>query len=317
MQATDNQVSTAADNQVRVGGLTATRIQDDLSWGQGAIQPQTAYATDADQQALITAVLQSVEPVAETELAYSACTDGRLPVQLMNGEAIPVREQMVGADMVSAFYVAETLGASFYQNPNAPVADRVADVAAFLKENNLLPSSHIACGAGAGFVAIAQNIVAFVQDERYANRQTALLPSDIYDEVLRKQMLADSQTRLASDVYDGLSAQTFLDAVEKVSGQRAIAELSDDGRGVHGHVEEAIVRVHLDGKAINEAKVAELTNGREVFGVNDDRIEKIARLFARGNDTDYRKAYLALEDFADAGHGTLARNLPTWIISEA
>jgi len=263
------------------------------------------------------AVLQSIEPVTDSELAYSACTDGRLPVKLLSGEPIPVREQMVGADMVSAFYVAETLGASFYKDPAAPVAERVADVAAFLKENGLLPSSHIACGAGAGCVAIAQNILEFVQDERYTARQKALVPSAVYDETLHAAMVAESAARLASNIYEGLTAQTFLDAVEQVSGKRAIAELSDDGRGVHGHVEEDIVRVRIPGYAINEAKVAELTGGREVFGVNDTRIEKIARLFARGNDSDYRKAYLALEDFADAGHGTLAKGLPTWIVTQA
>jgi hypothetical protein len=318
MQPRDTRASVAINPQVRVGGLTATRVQDDLSWGQGAIQPQAAYNSAADQQQLIEAVLQSIEPVAETELAYSACTDGRLPVKLLNGESIPVREQMVGADMVSAFYVAETLGASFYQNPAAPVAERVADVAAFLKENGLLPSSHIACGAGAGFVVIAQNILSFVTDTRYTARQQALLPSGIHDEAIRAQMLADSLACLASNgLYEGLSAQTFLDAVEHISGKRAVAELNDDGRGVHGHVEEAIVRVRLDGQAINEAKVSELTGGREVFGVNDNRIEKLARMFARGNDTDYRKAYMALEDFADAGHGTLATGLPTWIVASA
>lgn len=315
MQA-DYQVGTT-DVQVRVGGLTATLINDDLSWGQGAIQPQAAYPTRDDQKQLIEAVLRSIEPVAETELSYSACTDGRLPVKLLSGETIPVREQMVGADMVSAFYVAEVLGVSFYRDPKAPVADRVADVAAFLHENGLLPSSHVACGAGAGFVAISQNILEFAKDGRYVARLKALLPADVYDEALYGQMLTDSQSRLASNVYEGLSAQTFLDVVENVSGQRAIAELNDDGRGVHGHVEEAIIRLRLDGQAINETKVAELTNGREVFGINDNRIEKIARLFARGNDADYRKAYMALEDFADAGHGTLATGLPTWTVTQA
>jgi hypothetical protein len=309
------QLNVVSDIQVQEAGLTAYLMQDDLSWGQGSIQPLTQYASDDDQKALLRAVLQSIEPVGDAELAYSACTDGRLPVKLLSGETIPVREQMVGADMVSAFYVAETLGASFYKNPDAPVAERVADVAAFLKENGLLPSSHVACGAGAGFIAISENILQFAKDPRYIARQKALVPAKIYDENLHAEMLADSKARLAKNLYEGLSAQTFLDAVEAASGQRAIAELNDDGRGVHGHVEEAIVRLHLSGYAINEAKVAELTGGREVFGVNDNRIEKLARLFGRGNDQDYRKAYMALEDFADAGHGTLAKDLPTWIIA--
>jgi hypothetical protein len=315
MPTIDSQISVASDAHVKAAGLVASRIHDDLGWGRGSIQPQAAYSTTDDQQALITAVLQSIEPVSDTELAYSACTDGRLPVKLMNGEIIPVREQMVGADMVSTFFVAETLGASFYKDPAAPAAERVADVAAFLHENGLLPSSHVACGAAAGFEAIARNILEFVHDQRFIARLQSLVPADVYDEALHNQMITASRKRLDQGAYEGLSAQTFLDAAEQVSGQRAIAELRDDNRGVHGHVEEAIIRVRIPGYAINEAKVAELTGNREVFGVNDGRIEKLARLFSRGNDADYRKAYMALEDFADAGHGTLAKDLPTWIVT--
>lgn len=312
---TSAQTDVSEDVRVRVGGLVARRIQDDLSWGRGAIRPQSAYVSADDQQALISAVLQSIEPVSDTELAYSACTDGRLPVKLLSGETIPVREQMVGADMVSAFFAAETLGASFYKDPQAPVAGRVADVAAFLHENGLLPSSHVACGAAAGFEAIMRNMLELARDARFTARLRMLLPEGIFDETLQDQVLAGMQDRLDGGAYQGLSAQTFLDAVERVGGKRAVAELTDDGRGIHGHVEEYIVRLRLPGYAINEAKVAQLTGGREVFGVNDNRIEKLARLFGRGNDADYRKAYLALEDFADAGHGTLAKDLPTWIVA--
>jgi len=314
---TDNQTSTAQNASVQAGGFTASRIQDDLSWGQGAIQPQAAYTSPDDQQALLQAVLQSLEPVAEAELPYSACTDGRLPVKLMNGEIIPVREQMVGADIVSAFFVAEVLGAGFYKDASAPVTERVADVAAFLHENGLLPSSHVACGAAGGFEPIVRNILAFAGDGRFTARLQALLPDGTYSPALQSELAAALQALLDAQAYAGLSAQIFLDAVESVSGQRAIAELHDDGRGVHGHVEEAIVRVRVPGYAINEAKVAELTGGREVFGVNDNRIEKLARIFGRGNDSDYRKAYLALELFADAGHGTLAKDLPTYVVARA
>jgi hypothetical protein len=113
-----------------------------------------------------------------------------------------------------------------------------------------------------------------------------------------------------------LSADIFLEAVEAVSGKQAIAELQDDGRGVHGHVEEAIVRIKTPGYAIDEARLASLTGGREVFGVNDARMERMARLFGRGTDNDFRIACMALEDFADCGHGTLANGLPTYIISQ-
>lgn len=316
MQATNNSVQ--INDVIAVGGLTAMRVDDDLSWGEGSILPQAEYESAADQQKLTEVVLSCIEPVAADETAYSSCTDGRIPVALANGEPIPVREQMVGADMVSAFYVAEVLGAHFYKDPAAPVAQRVREVADFLRENGLKPSSHIGCGAGAGFAVIMANVQRFAADPRYAARLRALLPEGVYDAGLRTQMLAEVKERLEANRYEGLAAQTFLDAVAEVSGDRAIAELKDDNRGVHGHVEEQIIRVRVPGKAINEAKVAALTGGREVFGVNDLRMDKIARLFARGrSDADYRKARMALEDFASGGHGTLAKNLPTWIVTEA
>lgn len=314
MQANDQ---TVLNSGVKIGGFVARLAHDDLSWGEGSILPLAQYADEADQRKLIEAVLASIEPVADSELAYSLCTDGRIPVRLQSGELIPVREQMVGADMVSAFYVAETLGANFYKDPAVPVAERVREVAEFLKENGILSSSHVACGAGAGFVAIMQNALRFAHDDHFVKRLRELLPAGIFDAELYGRMHAAAEARLASDAYEGLDAATFLDAVAGVSGDHAIAELKDDGRGVNGHVEELIVRVRIPGQAINEAKVAEQTDGREVFGVNDNRLEKIARLFARGNDSDFKKAYMALEEFADAGHGTLAKSLPTWIIETA
>lgn len=314
MQTTISSVVTT--DQVRSAGLSARRIQDNLAWGEGAIHPLAARSSTEDQTTLLTAVLESIEPVADQELSYSACTDGRIPVRLLSGEIIPVREQMVGADLVSAFYVAEILGASFYKDFRAPVHERIAEVADFLKENGLMPSSHVACGAAGGFVAVSQNIVRFSADKRFMARLQELLPADVYDEQLYEDIVQASAQRLATDAYTGLDAQAFLDAALGSSGERAVAELKDDGRGVHGHVEEQIIRVRVPGYAINEAKVAELTSGREVFGVNDTRIEKLARLFGRGNDTDYKKACMALEAFADAAHGTLAKDLPTWVITK-
>ena len=109
MQTNENDIS--FDEVVTRSGLAARRIADDLSWGEGAIQPLPQPAGTAKQ--LVSAVLDAVEPVSSTETAYSSCTDGRLPVKLQSGEAVPVREQAVGADMVSAFFVAEVLGPRF------------------------------------------------------------------------------------------------------------------------------------------------------------------------------------------------------------
>ncbi len=310
---TKSDVSVA--NVVERNGLVAQKITDDLSWGQGSIMPPADYSQD-DEMKLIKVVLDCIERVPDSEKAYSACTDGRLPVRLLNGEKIPVREQMVGADMVSAFYVAECLGPKFYKDPFAPVAERVAEVAEFLHENGLLPSSHVACGAAGGFEAIARNIISFSRRPSYQARLKALLPTGVYDDRLHDEMLYQSQMRLDNGYYSGLNGDTFLQAAEKFSGKRAIAELRDDGRGVHGHVEEAIMRIRLDGHAINETLVSEKTGGREVFGVNDLRMERLARLFSRGADQDYAIATMALEDFASSGHGTLAKNLNTYIVTK-
>jgi hypothetical protein len=233
---------------------------------------------------------------------------------LLNDEPVPVREQMVGADIVSSFFVAEVLGERFYKDASAPVADRVKEVAIFLQENGIIPSTHVACGAAAGFAAIMDNIVKLASNPTFQNRMQALLPDQVYNQELYQQMLDTNQASLKNDAYKELNGDVFLQAIEMVSGKRAIAELKDDGRGVHGHVEEAIMRVRVPGYAINEAKLADLTGGREVFGVNDVRMERLAQLFGRGQDVDYKLAYMALEAFASAGHGTLAKNLPTFII---
>lgn len=300
---------------VQSGSFVARPVEDTLAWGQGSIQPQSVFLSDDAQKDLVKAVLDSLEPVSEKEGTYSSCTDGRCPVRLLNDEPVPVREQMVGADMVSAFYVAESLGERFYPDASAPVEERVREVANFLQENGIMPSTHIGCGAAAGFTAITKNAVAFSKNPAFVARLQSLLPNGVYDEKLHESMLQDNEARLARNAYDGLTADTFVAAVEAVSGKRAIAELKDDDRGVHGHVEEAIMRVRVPGYGINESKLMELTSGREVFGVNDGRMEKLARLFGRGQDADYHIAYMALEDFASTGHGTLARDLPTYIVT--
>lgn len=300
---------------IQLGSFIARQIDDDLDWGEGSIQPQSAFSAQSDQENLITAVLSALEPVSAKEQPYSGCTDGRCPVRLLNDETIPVREQVVGADIVSAFYVAESLGSRFYKNPDAPVAERVREVAEFLHDNGIMPSTHTGCGAAAGFNAITYNAFKFAGKPAFLARVQALLPEGVYDAKLHDAMLKDNDERVDRNIYKDLTADTFVAAVEAVSGKRAIAELKDDGRGVHGHVEEVIVRVRVPGYALNTAKLAELTDGRQVFGVNDGRMEKLARMFGRGNDDDYRVAYMALEDFASTGHGTLAKNLPTYVVT--
>lgn len=300
-------------NELHANGMKAYNVCDNLDWGKGEIHPQSSFLDSHDQLVLLEGVLNSLEPVRET--TYSACTDGRKPVRLLDGEQIvPVREQLAGADLVSAFYVAESLGGNFYKDADAPVAQRVKQVAEFLRENGLNPSGHLGCGAATNFLAIAANTVSLVANEAYIARLQALLPEGVYNTDWHADLSEAVKKRLETGVYQDLTIDTFLQAVEQLSGKHGIEELRDDGRGIHGHVEEQIIRIKAPGVGINEQKLAELTSGREVFAINDTRLERIARLFGRGKDKDYRVALMALEDFTDAAHATLAQGLPTYIV---
>ena len=309
--------NTPSNDVITRGKFTARRIGDDLRWGVGTIQPQAAFASDERQRELVQVVLENIEEVAAAEKPYSSCTDGRVPVKLLSGEPVPVREQLVGTDTMTFFHMAEALGPRFYKDPTAPLARRIQEVVAFMHDNGLKPSTHVACGAAAGYVPINQNLVDFAANPLFAARQQSLLPEGVYDETVRRELIAGYQDRLQRGMYDEWSDTMIMDAVRRVSGEYAIAELQDDGRGVHGHVEEQIVRIKVDGVAINEAKVTAVTNGREVFGENDTRMERNARLIAQGDDDAYRIALMAAEDFTDGGHGTLAKNLPTYVVTAA
>lgn len=312
MQVMDQATAVAP---VTSGRFTAQPITDDLSWGVGQIQPDAGLTSADSQHELTEAVLKSLAVVNESERQYSSCTDGRAPVCLYNGEAVPVREQLVGADTMLIFHMAEVLGSRFYKNPDAPLAERFYEVVLFIKENGLVPCTHIGCGAAAAYVVIVRNLADFTADERFIARQKALLPEGVYSDELREQITDGYKDRLGKDLYKAWNDQLAMDAVKAESPDRAIAELNDDGRGVHGHVEEQIIRIKCDGVATNELQVVARTGGREVFSVNDNRMIRLAKLMGRGHDEDYRLALMAAEDFTDGGHGTLARNLPTYIIT--
>jgi hypothetical protein len=304
-------------DEIRHGDLVAECISDDMSWGEGSIIPPEEYNTPEKQRELMGAVLESIEDVNDSETDMSACTDGRRPVRLMSGEPVPVRKQLVGGNLVSAFYVAESLGDRFYKDPAAPVEDRINEVAQFLADNGKKPSGHISCGAAGGFAAVSANIPRFVRHESglFVARAKLFLPDGVHDDALHAEMMAGNEQRAQDGTYDDLIPQMFVDAIERVSGKAAIAELYDDGRGVHGHVEEDVVRLRVGNRAINEARLADVTGAREVFGVNDDEMDAIANLFGRGQDEDHRVARMAIEDFANGGHGTLAKRVSTWRVT--
>ena len=318
MQVTfdDAQALAVAEDAVQHGKFVATPIADDLSWGVGKIEPDDeVYHGRGTQRQLTKVVLDSLAVVNKIELRFSSCTDGRVSVRLHNGEAVPVREQLVGADTMVVFHMAEVLGRRFYRHPAGPLAERLLEVAAFLHENGLMPCTHVACGAAGAYVQIVQNLLKFTRNKRFIARQKALLPEGVYDEKLRDKITAGYKERLDAGRYEGWSDQLVMDAVHAHSPDRAIAELNNDGRGVHGHVEEQIIRIQVDDIATNEMQVIARTAGREVFSVNDIRMRHLAELISRGHKEDYRIALMAAEDFTDGGHGTLAKNLPTYVVT--
>lgn len=309
----------AVVEEIRIGNFMAQRIGDAMEWGQGGIVPLPETAGPESQYALITASVQSLEEVFADQQGMSSCTDGRRPIRLLNDQPVPVRKQLVGANIVSAFYAAETLGARFYTDPTAPVKTRLEAVAGFLSDNGKNPSGHVNCGAGAGFAAVSQNAYLFTHNTNglFVARAQFFLPEGVYDDAVHTEMVEGNRQRALADAYAELTPDMFLEVIERHSGKAGIAELTDDGRGVHGHTEEDILRMRVGNRALNEASLAERTGNREVFAVNDDEMEEIAALFEQVASGNGRIAHMALEDFANAGHATLSKGLPTWRIIEA
>lgn len=300
-------------NGLYVAHLLAGRIE---GWGVGSIG-EPAGSPEA-QVELIQHVVDSIVPVRATELAFSDCTDGRLRLLLDDGAPVPVREKVVGADTMLAFHIAEALGSSFYEDPNAPLAERLEAVVDFLMGEGYMPSTHYKCGAAGGYRAIAENAARFIEVPAYVERQKLLLPGDVYDGSLHARLADGYRQRLANGLYDGWSDEPVTRVITKKVGGHGLINLKDDGRGVHGHVEGAIGRLKTPrGFAVDVNALAKAMDGEQLFTVNDTRMFEIAALFGRGRDSDYRRALMAAEDFTDAGHGTLASGLATLVIEQA
>lgn len=289
---------------------TATRISDSMSWGQGDIKPIETLASAEKQAELIGYVLESLEPVQES--TYSACTDGRTPDHLLDQESyVPVRELLAGADIVTAFIGAEAIADIFYTDRHRPAPDRIVELAHFLHSHGINPSSHVGCGAATYFSTIVHNIKQFAATPEYTERLQSLLPESVYD----KQSYKNVIEALSSHNYSDVTADHFLDAASSIGGLHAIEVLRDDGRGIHGHVEEQIIRIRTRGVSINERKLSELSGGRQVFGINDERIARLAQLLGGSDTHNVRLAHIAMEAFTDATHATLSKDLPTYIIT--
>lgn len=138
-----------------------------------------------------------------------------------------------------------------------------------------------------------------------------------YNDTLHHLIVGSYQSRLVSKVYEGYRDGLVAEIVQEMVGPQAVEQYEDDGRGVHGHREQAIVYLDnsMQGFALNPNNLIETTGG-QVFGVNSSRIDALAR--AMSNDEhqgiNYLTARLAIEDFSSAGHGTLATGMETIIV---
>jgi hypothetical protein len=297
-----------------VGRLLPGHMED---WGVGAINAGREFDQDAERR-FAQQALDSISPVAGAELSYSDCTDSRLRTTLADGSRVPNRQQTVGADLMTAFAVTEALGPRFYANPGAPVKERLNLTADFLVAYGLRPGTHTeSCGGAAHFPAIVRNGIKFAEYSQYVERQQLLLPKGVFDPTISDEVIAGAQDRLDRDLYAGWSDNLVNEAVRRTTGDRGFVGLTDDGRGIRGHVEQLIVRADTPGAALDVNLLAEKTDGGQAFSINDDRLWRIARLFGRGDDKDYRIACMAIEDFTDAAHGTLGTGMSTLLISEA
>jgi hypothetical protein len=157
----------------------------------------------------------------------------------------------------------------------------------------------------------------FINSADYTARLQSLMPNGTYDSVLHRFIVGGYQSRLDSNVYAGYYDGLVAEIVREKVGQEAVECYLDDGRGVHGHCEQAVVYLDhtVSGVAIDPNLLADST-GMQVFGVNAGRMHELARIFSRNgvDRMDYVTAAVAIHDFAAAGHGTLANSMETVIV---
>jgi len=291
-------------------------------WMVGGIEGRTFTDNEA-RDALARDIMASIVPVVPGEQPYSTCTDGRRRVKTETGDAVPVREQLVGTDTMAAFVAAEALGERFYDRDTelyASVTVRLHKVIDFMLANGLKPTAHIACGAAGGFIGVVSRASQFINSADYTARLQAVMPQNTYDSVLHRFIVGGYKSRLDSNVYDGYFDGLVTEIVREKVGPEAVECYLDDGRGVHGHCEQAIAYLdeRIDGFALDPNALAD-RSGLQIFAVNAARMDRLARIFSNGgaDKMDYATALIAIHDFAAAGHGTLANTMETLIIRPA
>lgn len=304
------------------GRFVAEFLPYSSQWMVGGIEGRK-FEGDGEREAMARDIMACIEQVSHEQQAYSTCTDGRERLRLEDGKPVPVREQLVGTDTMMAFVAAEALGERFYDRDKelyASVTVRLHRVVSFLLEHGIQPTGHISCGAAGGFTGVMSRATQFIGSADYTARLQAVMPAGTYDSVLHRFIVGGYRSRLDSKVYEGYYDGLVNEIVREKVGSQAVECFHDDGRGVHGHREQAIAYLDdsISGQALNPNSLNSL-NGSQVFGVNAARMRAVAGLFSRGGTDrmDYVTALIALHDFAAAGHGTLANGMETLIIRSA
>lgn len=312
---------TPADELMQVtskdGRFTAEFLPYSSSWMAGTIVGR-GFADDEGRREYVVKVLESIEEIGEDELRLSTCTDGRKRFKLEDGSPVPVREQLVGTDTMAAFVAAESLGSHFYGDGLYQPADvRIRKVVQHLLDNNYRPTAHVSCGAAGGFTTVINRSTQFIKDRHYRARLERL-SGGAYNDTLHHLIVGSYQSRLVSGAYEDYRDGLVAEIVLEMAGPQALEYYEDDGQGVHGHREQAIVCLDesMRGLAINPNRLIETTDS-QVFGYNSGRADAVARVMS-GDETGgihYMTARIAIEDFSCAGHGTLASNMETLVIS--
>lgn len=293
-------------------------IQDKLQWGEGAIEAPDYNERQIEN--ITQAAIKSITQVPKDLLMKSGCTDGRGRISWLDGSKAEVLQKLVGTDLMTGLAIAEGLGQRFYgKNIDKPIMDRIGIVADYLQQNNITLTTHEGCGARVAYDAIEKNAIRFNSDiKEYAVRTQEIIPdvtSSSISEVLKEWSQRDNS---------GYDAEAVRKLVIDRTGPKGSKMLHEEHDKTHGHKEIAIARLNLRGKALSARTFIEEMNnsddellaGSQIFSVNDDRIIDLARLFA-DNEQQYYLALTAAALFTDAGHATLAKNLPTIYITAA
>lgn len=294
-------------------------VRDQMAWGEGSItRPDINEEQD---EILFDAFKKSLVKVDQSAMSMSGCTDGRFRVQMMDGSEAPILQKTVGCDVIELFIAAEVLGSKFYGSStnSAPTKARLQYLLEFMKSSGLTPSTHVACGAREGLVPVINNFVKFASDD-FSKPAVLSRISEFSDTDFHEDELSFTAGRLKERKLDDYDADGLQQEIINFSGKSAVKELLDDGEGVHGHVEASIDHISIPGYAFS-TRIYRETLQRTLpdlsqlqrFTVNDDRNNDLASMIA-DNKEDRRLSLIAIHGFADAGHATLSKGLPTNIV---